>query len=133
LLRVVRLHHAFSKNITFRRKENAKRMNECSNNGDKIGCSRRPAEQVGKGLFNMHKQKHIVQTVYGGPFVLYSNNPQQVVAQANYYVPAQNQQLPIKDKGPRWQANTFGKWYSGYELVTPFLYNVPVPARPVYE
>jgi len=67
-------------------------MNECSNNGDKTGCSRRWAEQVEKRLFEKQKQKHIVQSVYGGPFVLY-NKPQQVVAIANYYVPAQNQQF----------------------------------------
>jgi hypothetical protein len=97
-----------------------------SNNSDKVSCS--PLGAGGKNLFETHIQKRIVQTVYGGPFVLYSNNPQQVVAMANYYVPTQNQQLPIKEKGPRSQANIFIEWYSGYELVNPFQSNVPVPA-----
>ncbi|OQP66684.1 hypothetical protein A4R26_12975 [Niastella populi] len=78
-------------------------MNECSNNGDKSGCSRRRAGHGGEGLFDWHNNKHIVQTVYGGPFVLYDNKPQQVVAPANYYVPTQDQQLPIKEKGKRTQ------------------------------
>lgn len=89
-------------------------MNECSNNGDKTGCSRRRAGHVGEGLFDRHNNKHIVQTVYGGPFVLYNNKPQQVVAPANYYVPTQDQQLPIKEKGQRPQAATAVEWYSGY-------------------
>ena len=103
-------------------------MNECSNNGDKSGCSRRWAEQVGKGLFEKHEQKHIVQTVYGGPFVLY-NKPQQVVAKVNYYVPAQDQQLLIKETSQRLQAAELFEWYSGYnsELVYSFQTNVPVP------
>jgi hypothetical protein len=90
-----------------------KRMNECSNNGDKTGCSRRWAGQVEKGLFEKHDQKRIVQPVYGGPFVLY-NKPQQVVAMANYYVPAQNQQLPIKETSQGLQVPALFKWYSGY-------------------
>ena len=101
-------------------------MNECSNNGDKIGCSRRWAEQVEKGLFEKHDQKHIV--VYGGPFVLY-NKPQQVVAIANYYVPAQNQQLPIKETSQRLQMAALFEGYSGYnsELVYSFKTKVPIP------
>lgn len=88
-------------------------MNECSNNGDKTGCSRRWAEQVEKRLFERHDQKHIVRSVYGGPFVLY-NKPQQVEAIANYYVPAQNQQLPIKETSQCQQASALFEWYSGY-------------------
>ena len=104
-------------------------MNECSNNGDKLGCSRRRAGHGGEGLFDTQNNKHIVQTVYGGPFVLYSNKPQQVVAQANYYVPTQNQQLPIKEYGQRLQAAAF-ECYSGcsHELVYSFRTHVPVPA-----
>ncbi len=134
MLRVVRLHHAFSKNLTSpdrsrEEKRKKKRMNECSNNGDKVGCSRRRAEHGGKGLFDTHIKKHIVQTVYGGPFVLYSIKPQQVVALANYYVPTQNQQLPIKEKGQRLQAAIAVEWYSGYshELVYSFHDHMPVP------
>jgi hypothetical protein len=105
-------------------------MNECSNNGDKTGCSRRRAEHGGKGLFDWQNNKHIVQSVYGGQFVLYSNKPQQVVALANYFVPAQNQQLPIKEKRQRPQAAEVVEWYSGYshELVYSFYNHVPVPA-----
>jgi len=128
LLRVVRLHHAFSQtNSPNRSWGKKKRMNECSNNGDKTGCSRRWAEQVEKRLFEKQKQKHIVQSVYGGPFVLYSK-PQQVVAIANYYVPAQNQQLPIKETSQRRQVSALFEWYSGYnsDLVYSFQTNVPV-------
>lgn len=105
-------------------------MNECSNNGDKSGCSRQWAEQVGKGLFEKHEQKHIVQTVYGGPFLLY-NKPQQVAATANYYVPAQDQQLPIKETSRRLQVAEIFEWYSGYnsELVYSFQTNVPIPVQ----
>jgi len=92
-------------------------MNECSNNGDKTGCSRRWAEQVEKGLFEKHDQKHIV--VYGGPFVLY-NKPQQVVVNANYYIPAQIQQLPIKETSQRLQAFALFEWYSGYSSDTAY-------------
>jgi hypothetical protein len=104
-----------------------KRMNECSNNGEKTGCSRRWAEQVEKGLFEKHKQKHIVQSVYGGPFVLYIK-PQQVIAIANYFVPAQIQQLPIKEKSQGQQVSALFEWYSGYnsDLVYSFQTNVPV-------
>ena len=94
-------------------------MNECSNNGDKTGCSRQWAEQVEKGLFEMHDQKHIVRSVYGGPFVLY-NKPQQVVAIANYYVPAQNQQLPIKETSQRLKVSALFEWYSGYSSDTAY-------------
>lgn len=86
-------------------------MNECSNNSDKRGCSRRWAGQVEKGLFEQHQQKHIVHKVYGGPFVLY-NKPQQVAATANYYVPAQDQQLPINETSKRLQAAVLFEWYS---------------------
>lgn len=65
---------------------------------------------------------------YGGPFVLYSNNPQQVAARADYYVPTQDQQLPIIEKEPYSQANIFTEWYSGYEPAGPFQNNMPVPA-----
>ena len=101
-------------------------MNECSNNGDKSGCLRRWAEQVEKGLFEKQKQKHIVQPVYGGPFVLY--NKPQVEAIANYYVPAQNQQLPIKETSQCQQVSAIFEWYSGYnsDLVYSFQTNVPV-------
>ena len=103
-------------------------MNECSNNGDKTGCSRRWAEQVEKGLFEKHQQKHIVRPVYGGPFVLYGNKPQQVVAMANYYVPTQDQQLPIKEKSQRLQVPAFIEWYTGYNVAAySFQNNVPVP------
>lgn len=104
-------------------------MNECSNNGDKIGCSRQWAEQVKKGLFEKHGQQHIVQPVYGGPFVLY-NKPQQVVVNANYYVPAQNQQLPIKETSQRLQVSALFEWYSGYssDLAYSFQTNVPIQA-----
>jgi hypothetical protein len=135
LLRVVRLHHAFSQILTSpdqsrEEKRKKKRMNECSNNGDKIGCSRRRAEHGGKGLFDTHNNKRIVQIVYGGPFVLYSNKPQQVVALANYYVPTQDQQLPIKENGQHLQAAAFVEWYSGHshELVYSFQDHVHVPA-----
>lgn len=127
---MVRLHHAFSQTHSLPaggEKCKKKRMNECSNNGDKSGCSRRWAEQVERGLFEKQKQKHIVQSVYGGPFVLY-NKPQQVVAIANYYVPAQNQQLPIKETSQRQQVSALFEWYSGYnsDLVYSFQTNVPV-------
>ncbi|HEY1199727.1 MAG TPA: hypothetical protein VGE79_02050 [Niastella sp.] len=104
-------------------------MNECSNNGDKIGCSRQWAEQVKKGLFEKHDQKHIVRSVYGGPFVLY-NKPQQVVANNNYYVPAQNQQLPIKETSQRPKVSALFEWYSGYssDLAYSFQTNAPVQA-----
>jgi hypothetical protein len=126
---VVRLHHAFSQTHSpGQSRGKKKRMNECSNNGDKSGCSRRWAEQVEKRLFEKQKQKHIVQSVYGGPFVLY-NKPQQVVATANYYVPAQNQQLPIKEISQRRQVSALFEWYSGYNSSDPaysFQTNVPV-------
>jgi hypothetical protein len=99
-----------------------------SNNSDKVSCA--PSGAEGKNLFEQHSSKRIVQTVYGGPFVLYSNKPQQVVAVANYYVPTQNQQLPIKEKGERTQATALTEWYSGYdhELVYAFQNILPVPA-----
>jgi hypothetical protein len=128
---VVRLHHAFSQTHIPDQSVGGKkkRMNECSNNGDKSGCSRQWAEQMGKGLFEQHKQKHIVQTVYGGPFVLY-NKPQQVAAKANYFVPAQDQQLPIKETSQRQQVAEIFEWYSGYnsEPAYSFQTNVPVMA-----
>ena len=100
-------------------------MNECSNNGDKTGCSRQWAEQVEKGLFEKHDQKHIV--VYGGPFLLY-NKPQQVVATANYFVPAQNQQLPIKEISQRRQVSALFEWYSGYNSDLAYSFQTNVPA-----
>jgi hypothetical protein len=138
LLRVVRLHHAFSQTHIPDQSVGGKkkRMNECSNNGDKSGCSRQWAEQMGKGLFEQHKQKHIVQTVYGGPFVLY-NKPQQVAAKANYFVPAQDQQLPIKETSQSPQAVnylngipvTIVNWYIHFEPMCPYLYKAGVRGR----
>jgi hypothetical protein len=99
-----------------------------SNNSDKVPCA--PSGAEGKNLFEQHNSKRIVQTAYGGPFVLYSNKPQQVVAVANYYVPTQIQQSPIKEKGARTQTTALNEWYSGYnhELAYAFKNNVPVPA-----
>ena len=80
-----------------------------------------------KRLFEKQKQKHIVQSVYGGPFVLY-NKPQQVVAIANYYVPAQNQQLPIKETSQRRQVSALFEWYSGYNSDLAYSFQTNVPA-----
>ena len=74
-------------------------MKEGSNNSDKIGCSR--SGDAGKGLFETKRNKHIVQPVYGGPFVLYINT--HYAQQGNYNFSAYNQQLPIKEKSARQQ------------------------------
>ena len=89
-------------------------MKDGSNKSDKVACLRHLAEDEGKNLFEK-RNKRIVQSGYGWPFVLYSNThyPQQVVATAYYSVSTQDQQLPIKDKISRlqtqvlFQYNTF--------------------------
>jgi hypothetical protein len=92
-----------------------KRMKDGSNNSDKVACLCQLAEDEGKNLFEKKRNKRIVQSGYGGPFVFYSNThyPQQVVARADYPVSTQDQQLPIKDRLSRrqmqvlFQYNTF--------------------------
>jgi hypothetical protein len=88
-------------------------MKDGSNKSDKVACLRSGDE--GKNLFEKKRNKRIVQSGYGGPFVLYSNThyPQLVVATAYYPVSTQDQQLPIKDELSRlqmqvlFQYNTF--------------------------
>ena len=92
-----------------------------SNNSDKVSCSPPACGAGDKNLFEQHREKHIVQSGYGGPFVLYINKhcPQQVAA-AYYYVPTHNQQLPIKDKLSRLQLQSlFEKNTSRNNLAAP--------------
>jgi hypothetical protein len=103
-------------------------MKDGSNKSDKVACPRSGDEK--KDLFETTRKKHIVRSVYGGPFVLYKHFPQQVVA-ACYHIPTHNQQLPIKDKLSRLQMQSlFNNDTSQNNLtapVYPYQSNTAVP------
>ncbi|HEX6430072.1 MAG TPA: hypothetical protein VF008_20400 [Niastella sp.] len=70
-----------------------------SNNSDKVSCS--SLGEGAKNLFDKKRKKHIVQSVYDGPFVL--DIIRQIIQAVTCNIPTHNQQLPIKDKLSRLQ------------------------------